>query len=324
MATRKATSKGEVTEELVKHYVERASGGPGLVIVEHSYVSREGRASERQLGIYDNKLLPGLTQLSQAIHRKGAAAAIQISHAGSSTTTEIANSLPIAPSPIRNPKNKAFDVPRAMSVREIRTVIDAFAKASGRAVEAGFDAVEIHGAHGYLIGQFLSPLTNLRLDEFGGVLENRARFAIQVIEQVRQEVGRDFPILYRLGCDDMLPGGLTLDEGKRIARMVIDAGVDILDVSGGLGGSIPPGTTTPGFFVSQAEAIRKAVNNPVIAIGGITTPEVADNIVRERNVDLVAVGRSLFENPLWGAEAVRALQKQAKTTRDVTSEQHLY
>jgi 2,4-dienoyl-CoA reductase-like NADH-dependent reductase (Old Yellow Enzyme family) len=218
--------------------------------------------------------------------------------------------LPIAPSPIRNPKNKVFDVPRAMSIREIKMTIDAFAQASGRAVEAGYDAVEIHGAHGYLIGQFLSPLTNLRLDEFGGVLENRARFAIQVIEQVRQEVGRDFPILYRLGCEDMLPGGLTLDEGKRIARMVIDAGVDIIDVSGGLGGPTPPEPITPGFFVSQAEAIRKAINSPVIGIGGIKTPEVADNIIRKRNVDLVAVGRSLLHNPLWGFEAVKTLQKR--------------
>jgi 2,4-dienoyl-CoA reductase-like NADH-dependent reductase (Old Yellow Enzyme family) len=310
MVTGKATISGKVTDELVTHYVQRAAG-LGLVIVEHSYVSREGRASERQLGIYTNTLLPGLTKLAQAIHSQGATAAIQISHAGSSTTIDLANGVPMAPSPVRNPRKQTFDVPRAMSRREIQTTIDAFVKASGRAVEAGFDAVEIHGAHGYLIGQFLSPLTNLRLDEFGGILENRARFAVQVVEQVRQEVGQDFPILYRLGCDDMLSGGLTLDAGKRIARMVTNAGVDVLDVSGGLGGPNPPGAPVSGFFVAQAEAIRTAVNHPVIAVGGITTPDLADRIIRTRNVDLVAVGRSLFANPRWGIEAISTLQHPA-------------
>jgi len=309
MATGKASLTGEVTDDLVEHYVKRAAG-PGLIIVEHSYVSLRGRSSLRQLGIHDNKLVSGLAKLVGAVHDGGAAVAIQINHVGSATTSEVCGMVPMAPSPVRNPRDGRFDVPRAMSVKEIRDTVEAFAKAAGRAAEAGFDAVEVHGAHGFLIGQFISPLTNLRLDDYGGVLENRARFAVGVVERVREEVGRDFPVLYRLGCEDMLPGGLTLDDGKHLAKIIVDAGADVIDVSGGLGSMETPKPYGEGFFVPQAEAIRRVINVPVIGVGGIKTPEFADGVVRGGRVDLVAVGRAMLLDAEWGLKALRALERE--------------
>lgn len=168
--------------------------------------------------------------------------------------------------------------------------------------------MEIHGAHGFLLGQFLSPLTNRREDEYGGSLEHRVRLPLRVVEAVREELGRGFPLLYRLGVEDMMPGGLTLEEGVRAARLLADAGVDILDISGGLIGSSPPGLEGPGYFAPQAEAVRRAVDIPVIGVGSIKTAEEADAIIRSGRVDLVAVGRALLSDPKWAVKALRILR----------------
>ncbi len=305
MATELSTERGEVTEQLIRHYEERARG-LGLLIVEHSYISPEGKRSPRQLGVYSDDLIPGLRKLAEAVKSHGTPVALQINHAGSLTQRSICGSQPVAPSAIRHPRG--VETPRALTGEEIDEIIRAFREAARRVADAGFDAVEIHGAHGFLLSQFLSPLTNRREDEYGGPLEHRVRLPLRVVEAVREELGRGFPILYRLGVEDMMPGGLTLEEGVKAARLLADAGVDILDISGGLIGSSPPGLEGPGYFVPQAEAVKRAVDVPVIGVGGINTAEEADAIIRSRRVDLVAVGRALLRDPQWALKALRLLR----------------
>jgi len=306
MATESSTSKGEVTNSLVKHYTERAED-LGLLIVEHTYVAPEGRVSPHQLGVYSDELIPGLKSLVEAVHTYGMPIALQITHGGSAATRAICGVQPLAPSAVSLPRGG--EVPRALSHDEIGGIIRAFTEAAHRASEAGFDAVEVHGAHGFLLNQFLSPLTNKRADDYGGSLENRLCLALEIITGVREELGRAFPLLYRLGADDLLPGGLTIEEGARAAKMIADAGVNIIDVSGGLGGSRPD-LKGPGYFVPQAATVRKVAGVPVIGVGGITTAEEADTIIRSGKVDLVAVGRAILKDPKWASEAIQSLRNQ--------------
>ena len=306
MATGLSNQRGEATARLIKHYTDR-SEELGLLMVEHSYVSPEGRIGVNQLGAHSDSLIPGLRRLVEAVHEKDTPIALQINHAGGVTTQEACGVQPVAPSPVIHP-TRGQELPRPLSVEEVEGIIRAFRDAARRAEIAGFDAVEVHGAHGFLLGQFLSPLTNRRDDEFGGPLENRIRLSLRIIDEIRDDLGSDFPILYRIGAEDMLPGGLTLRDGVEAAKMIADRGVNIMDVSGGLVGSRPEGLTGPGYFVPQAAAIKDAVEIPVIGVGGIKTAEEADSIIRSGKVDLVAIGRAALEDPKWSSKAIRSLR----------------
>jgi len=305
MTTDLSTRKGEVTDRLIEHYASRASD-LGLLIVEHAYITPRGRLSPRQLGAHSDTQIPGLRKLVHAIHEKDTPLALQINHAGSAATFEVCGQRPLAPSSVMHP-TRGGELPKAMSREEIEGVIRAFRIAARRVSEAGFDAVEVHGAHGFLLSQFLSPLTNRRQDEFGGSLENRVRLHLRVIRMIKEELGVGFPVLFRLGVEDMLPGGLTLEEGVLAAEMIADEGVDLFDVSGGLVGSRPPKPVGPGFFVPQAAAVRAAVGVPVVGVGGIRTSEEADDIIMSGRVDLVAVGRAILEDPKWAVMAVSSV-----------------
>ncbi len=196
-------------------------------------------------------------------------------------------------------------MPREITQTEMSELVKEFAVAARRAKEAGFDMVEVHGAHGYLLSQFLSPYTNRRNDEYGGSLENRLRFPLEVLRAVRAEVGPDFPVFYRLGAEDGIEGGLTLQEGAEAAVILAEAGVDVLDLSGGLlGFRVKSGE---GFFVYMAEKIKPVVNIPVLVTGGIAAPELAESILAEGKADLIGVGRALLANPKWAVEAAQAL-----------------
>jgi 2,4-dienoyl-CoA reductase-like NADH-dependent reductase (Old Yellow Enzyme family) len=305
MATNKATSDGEVTESQIKHYAERAKG-VGLIIAEHSYVTLSGKLSPNQMGIYDDKLIAGLSKLAKAVHRHRTPIAVQINHAGARAMASVIGAQPLGPSPVL-----VFqETPKELSIEEIDEVVEAFGQAARRAVEAGFDAVEVHGAHGFLLNQFLSPLTNKRGDEYGGSFEKRARLPIRVFKRVRKEVGHDFTLLYRLGADDFREGGLSLNETKIFAGLLVDAGVDAIDVSAGIGGSNPPGLSGQGSLFYLAEGIKKVVDVPVVGVGGVTEAEFADEAVREGKVDLVAVGRALLADPEWAMKAVKTLKRK--------------
>ena len=306
MANDLSGERGEVTKKHLDHYRARAEGGVGLVIVEHSYIVPEGKMTKKQLGIYDDSLTGGLSSLAETIRTAGAKSAIQLTHAGANTTAEICGCQPVGPADVPVP-NRAGK-PRPLTIDEIHELTEAYAQAARRAREAGFDAIEIHGAHGFLLCQFASPFTNTRTDEYGGSTENRMRFPLEVIAAAREAAGPAFPLMYRFGASDFMQGGLALDEAQKIAPMLVDAGVCMLDVSGGLCGSRPKDFSgMPGFFVPLAQSIKQAVDIPVIAVGGISDPVFANSVIVEEKADMVAVGRALLKNPDWAREALEQL-----------------
>jgi 2,4-dienoyl-CoA reductase-like NADH-dependent reductase (Old Yellow Enzyme family) len=255
-----------------------------------------GKLSPKQLGIYDDVLVEGLEKLAKAIQGVGAPAVIQITHAGGVANKNIIKGEPAGPS--------ATGKARELQKTEMQSIAEEFALAANRAVKAGFDGVELHGAHGYLLNQFFSPLLNKRGDEYGGSLENRIRFPLWVVERVRETLkGRI--LLYRLGSDDLAPNGTHIEDSVVFAKELERFGVDIIDVSGGMCGSEPKQLKRiRGYFVPQANAIKKAVNVPVIGVGGIKDAQYADDLVREGLVDLVAVGRAMWKDVQWAEKAI--------------------
>lgn len=303
MQTGRATVKGAVTGRLIKFYVRR-SAALGLLIVEHSFVSASGKLSSKQLGMYDDELIDGLERLTGAIHAVDTPVVVQITHAGGIANEKIIGAEPTSPS--------ATEKSRELTRNEIEALVEEFAMAADRAVKAGFDGVELHGAHGFLLNQFFSPLFNKRRDEYGGSLENRTRFPLMVVNAVRERV-RGKLLLYRLGADDLAPKGTQVEDSAAFALKLEQNGVDIIDVSGGLCGSEPKQLrNVKGYFIPQAYEIKKAVNAPVIGVGGITEAEHADRLVRDGKVDLVAVGRALWKDPKWAEKASETLKTRAK------------
>ncbi len=308
MATNMATEDGEVTDRHIRHYTTRARGGVGLIIIEHTYVSRGGRLSQRQLGLYDDRLVPGLKRLVEAIHAEGTKVIIQLTHGGAKTRQNVTGEQPAGPGTVMLPN--ASEVSRPLTIPDIQAIVVRFGEAAYRAMEAGFDSVELHGAHGYLLSQFLSPYTNQRNDVYGGNLTGRLTFPLEVIKEVKAKLGENTPLFYRFGADDMLEGGLTRQDGKLAAQHLKGAGVDVFDVSGGIGGDGQRSLTGQGYFVPLAEGIKETVKVPVIGVGNITEPEYADSIVREEKVDLVAVGRLLLSNPEFPKQAAEKLGRK--------------
>jgi NADPH2 dehydrogenase len=299
LQTGRATFEGAVTNRLINFYVRR-SGTLGLPIVEHAYISQSGKLSQKQLGIQNDTLIPGLQKLAKSIHAVGAPAILQITHAGGVANKKIIDTQPAGPS--------ATGKARKLEKIEIVTIIDDFAIAAERATKAGFDGVELHGAHGFLLNQFFSPLLNKREDEYGGSLENRMLFPLQVVQKLREKLGRNL-LLYRLGADDLAPNGTKIEDSIAFALKLEQAGVDIIDVSGGMCGSEPKQLRqVTGYFVPQAYEIKKAVNVPVIGVGGINQANYADMLVRDGKVDLVAVGRALWSDPKWAEKTIETLE----------------
>ena len=304
MQSGRASFKGEVTGKLVNFYVRR-SVAIGLPIVEHAYIAAAGKIGPKQLGIYDDTLIEGFKKLATGIHSVGAPAVVQISHAGAVANKKVIGALPVGPS--AGGKN------RMLEKTELEGLVEAYAAAAERAVKAGFDGVELHGAHGYLLNQFFTPLLNKRDDKYGGSLEGRMRFPLCVVERVRQRLGGKL-LLYRLGSDDLAPTGTQIEDAVEFARRLVDAGVDVVDVSGGMCGSEPKQLRQiKGYFVPQASQIKKAVKAPVIGVGGITEAEFADGLVRAGQVDLVAVGRALWHDVEWPQKAAATLKNRQKT-----------
>jgi 2,4-dienoyl-CoA reductase-like NADH-dependent reductase (Old Yellow Enzyme family) len=231
---------------------------------------------------------------------------MQINHAGSAAQKEVIGTTPLAPSAVANPRRG--DMPREMSRAEMSDIVLAFKDAARRVKEAGFDAVEIHSAHGYLLNQFLSPLTNKRTDEYGGDIANRIRIHLQVINAVRSAVGPDFPVQIRLGASDYTEGGTTIEDSKFAARAFEKAGVDIIHISGGFVGYTPPGLTVQGYFAPLSEAIKSVVSIPVILTGGITEIESAEKLLAEKKADLIGVGRAVLQDSNWAKRAIETLR----------------
>jgi 2,4-dienoyl-CoA reductase-like NADH-dependent reductase (Old Yellow Enzyme family) len=301
-----ATAEGFVTPAIIEYHRVRAAAGTALIIVEHSFVHPEGRHSGTQIGVHDDACVEGLSRLAAAIREEGSVACLQISHAGARASSRVTGLPVVAPSPVVTMREANPVVPAEMSRTRIDEVVDAFAGAAARARSAGFDAVEIHAAHGFLLSQFLSPLTNHRTDEYGGDHERRSRIHVEVLAAVRQRAGEDFPVFVRLGMHDERPGGLTLAPACVTAAQLVAAGAALIDVSGGLAGSDDPGRG-PGYFVGYAEALKGVVDAPVLVAGGIADPRMADLIVRSRRADIVGIGRGMLDDPAWTRVAGAAL-----------------
>ncbi len=308
MANDMSSEAGEVNDRHLSHYRARAEAGVGLIIVEHSYIMPAGKMTKKQLGIHEDGLTEGLKLLADAIRGAGAMSAIQLTHAGANTTADVCGCQPAGPADIPPPKRT--EAPHPLELGEIEEIVAAYRQAARRAVMAGFDSIEIHGAHGFLLNEFVSPYTNRRNDIYGGSTENRLRLPLEVITAVREQAGPAFPLLYRFGASDFMQGGLTLEEAQKIAPLLVEASVDILDVSGGLCGSRPKDLAdNQGFFVPLATSIKSVIDVPVIAVGGITDPLYANSVIAEGKADLVAVGRALLKNPNWAGEALHQMQE---------------
>ncbi len=300
MGTNFSSEDGSVTQRAIEYYRERARGGVGLVIVEGAYVHPLGKGSNLQMSLTGDDKIPGLSKLAKAIQAEGAKAAIQLFHAGRQVSSMIIGAQPVSASDV--PCMLVRETPRPMTLEEIEETIEAFGEAARRVKVAGFDAVEIHAAHGYLINQFLSPLTNLRRDKYGGSFEGRTRFLVEIIERIRRKVGKNFPVICRMNGSDFFEGGITLEEAKRIAQTAEAAGVDAIHVSGGIYDSENGEATAPmwlprGFMVPLAQGIKKVVNVPVIAVGRINDVKLAEKILEEGQADLVSMGRALIADP---------------------------
>jgi 2,4-dienoyl-CoA reductase-like NADH-dependent reductase (Old Yellow Enzyme family) len=300
------------------HLASRAVGGAGLVFTEAAAVEPIGRISPQDLGIWSDQHIEGLERLVQSIHSFGAIAGIQLAHAGRKASTAkpseggkpvdvwqggwrpiiSSSALPFAPE---------YPTPEALTLEGIRQVTDAFVQAARRSLEAGFQVLEIHAAHGYLLHQFLSPLVNQRTDDYGGSLENRTRFLREVVQAVREVIPERISLWVRISATDWVENGWEIEQSIALSDKLKSLGVDLIDVSSG--GTVPGARipTEPGYQVGFADRIRRAAQIPTGAVGLITDPKQADDIIRNGQADLVLLGREFLRNPYWPHHAAKQL-----------------
>ena len=299
MVTQYCDEAGMPTEQYIRYHEEKARGGWGLQITEDYAITPTGKTFSRLPGLWCDEQIPAHTEFVKRVHRAGGCIAAQLFHPGRETSSSVTGVAPVAPSAICEPS--LSEAPRELSREEIHGLVESFAAAARRAAQCGFDAVELHGAHGYLLGQFLSPASNKRSDEYGGTLRNRARFSVEVVQAVRNAVGPDFPIIYRLNVDDCIEGGLTVREAQTAARLLEGAGVDMLNCSQGVYASvdaiIPSAATPRAAFAENAAAIKRVVGIPVSAVGRINDPDVAEALLASGACDFVSMGRASLADP---------------------------
>lgn len=302
MGTNFGGEGGDFTEEHMQYYEQRAMGGAGLIIVENACVDFPlGSNGTTQIRLTEDRFIPALYELTERIHKHGACAAIQINHSGASAVpSRIGGLTPVSASNI--PSKTGGAIPRPLTKEEIIEIAEKYAQAARRAQMAGFDAVEIHGGHSYLLCQFLSPIYNNRTDEFGGSLENRARFARLVIDKVREAVGPFFPIMLRISADEFVKGGNTLEDTLKTLEYLNEE-VDIFNVSSALNDSIQFQIDSmhleDGWRAYMAEAVKKKFNKPTITTGNIRNPKIADEILGLEKADIIGMGRGLIAEPNW-------------------------
>lgn len=310
MATRKADINGKISDDLLNWYDEKSKGGYfSLIIIEHSFVNSTGKANNNQISIASDNDIYGLEKLVDIIHKNGSYVVAQISHSGARGLLGTNN---IAPSAINSSdsicKGKLWIAEKGLSKSQISDLVNDFANAALRAKKAGFDAVEIHSAHGYLLNQFYSPITNHRTDEYGGDVMGRIKIHLEIIDAIRKKVGEDFPIMLRFGALDYLEGGSSKEDALVAASAFEKAGVDILDISGGLYGYTVKGRENiAGYFSDASEIIKKIVSTPIILTGGIKDINDAEKLLKEEKADLIGIGRAVFKDSKWIENAINSI-----------------
>lgn len=299
MVTSYCNEDGTPTEQFIAYHEEKAKGGWGIICTEDYTVAPNVGGFKRLPGLYKDELIEPHKELTRRVHAAGGKIVAQIYHAGRETTTEISGKKPVAPSAIKEPSLP--EIPRELTVDEIHEIVRQFGECARRVKETGFDGVEIHGAHGYLIGAFVSPLSNKRTDEYGGTLECRARFALEVVKSVREAVGPDYPIFFRMSTTEYVDGGFSLQEAQLYAQLLEEAGVDCLHCSQGIYVSChtiqPPSIIPEGYYVNNAAAIKEVVNIPVISVGKYTEPMMAETVLRKGKADMIVMARGSLADP---------------------------
>jgi len=298
-----SSDQGRCSDELVEFTVDLARGGVGLIVMGHTYVQENGKAGPRQTGIYEDGLMDPLRSIPEEVHKYGSKVALQLSHSGGNTSQEW------MPLPIIGPSsfiNRFENKVKEMTLKEIAEVVNAFGKAARRCVKAGFDAIQIHSAHGYLNNQFLSPYWNKRNDAYGGPIENRARLLFEITQRVREEVGNKVPLLVKINGEDFVEGGLNLSDTIWVCKKLPTLGIDAIEVSGGCrdaGEDLTPirkgikKADQEAYFIKEASSIKEAVSVPVILVGGIRSFEVAEQVVQDGKADYIALSRPLIREP---------------------------
>jgi 2,4-dienoyl-CoA reductase-like NADH-dependent reductase (Old Yellow Enzyme family) len=297
-----ATVDGRVTPKLTETMVALARGGVGLIVSGHAYVLKIGQASPFQMGIYDDSLIEGLASMTAAVHEAGGRIVAQLAHAGTFALEKAIGTAPVVAS--------VFDglakTPRIeFSIDDIAALKDAYADAARRAKAAGFDGIQLHSAHGYLLSQFLSPWFNRRTDAYGGPVDNRVRIHTEIIRAIREVVGEEYPLLVKLNCADFAEGGLTVEESIVAASAMVTAGMDAIELSGGTitGGKLSPSRPNinkpkkEAYFQEAAQAFKKKISVPLILVGGIRSPEVAERLLADGTADYFSMSRPLIREP---------------------------
>lgn len=311
MGTGYADENHHVTERLIAYHVARADGGVGLQIVEHTAVHPWGLTGARMLGVYDDDMLPSLRRLTDAVHDAGGCIALQLQHGGRQASADVIGRRPLSPSAV---SVRGGSRPDKMTEEQIRDAVEAFGEGARRAMEAGFDGVEVHMAHGYLGCSFLSPLLNRRDDEWGGDTERRTRFAREVRAAIVERCGEHFPCWCRISADELIEGGTDLDEARRFAPLLQEAGYQALHVSVAIGETArfasAPYYVQPGHLAEYAAGVREVVDVPVIGVGRILRPEMAERLIAEGTCDFVALGRALLADPQWAKKAAEGRDEE--------------
>jgi len=295
--------EGNPTERLIDLYRALCRGGVGLIVTGYTYVRADGKEMPGTMGIHSDDRIPALNRLTLAVHEEGGRIFCQLFHGGGRASTTVTGVRPLAPSEIKDTTDR--DLPRAMTEQDIPELVASFADGAGRARRAGFDGIQLHGAHGYLINQFLSPLTNARRDAYGGSLENRMRFLREVCDAVRQEVGPSYPVAIKLTAADNIPGGFTLEEAVTVARSLEAWGIDAIEVSSGTRDSGEEGPARQKIDSPEREAynapcarrIKEEVRVPILVVGGFRSREVGEAILEKEGADFIALSRPFIREP---------------------------
>ncbi|MCC8141625.1 MAG: NADH:flavin oxidoreductase [Lachnospiraceae bacterium] len=310
MATSKAGDDGEVTLQVCDYYAEKSEGGYlGLIISEHCYISQDGKAEKNQISIARDEDVEGLKKITQLVHSNGCPIFAQISHAGGAAKKEFTGHKALRVSTVKpGHEIELDDETKEMTKDDIKQVVADFASAAARAKEAGFDGVEIHSAHGYLLNQFYSPVTNQRSDEYGPQnLNSRIRIHLEVIEAIRAAVGADFPVALRLGVWDYTKGGINIEDAAEASVCFEQAGVDMIDISSGLHEKEHPTRKEEGYFSEVTEAVKEKVSVPVVLSGGIREAKTAERFLEEGKADLIGVGHAILNDSAWAKNALASV-----------------
>ncbi|MCP4353055.1 MAG: NADH:flavin oxidoreductase [Desulfobacterales bacterium] len=298
-----ANDDGSGTTRLADYMKELARGGLGLIITGHAYVTRGGQASLKQLGAYSDELLPGLNEITEAVRKQGGKIVLQLAHAGCHAASNLSGLEPVGPSVM---ENENCPVCREITQDDIRRIVNAFRQGASLAERSGFDGVQIHGAHGYLLSQFLSPYYNKREDEYGGAIENRARIILEILKGIRAEVRDKYPVMIKMNSEDFLDNGLSVEEMLQVAELLEKSGIDAIELSGGtsMSGKYNPVRRTrfdseekEVFYKSAAERYKEKIRVPLMLVGGIRSYNVAEQLVNKGTADYIALCRPLIREP---------------------------